>query len=65
MTVRVDNEDPVAICGFHNIHDHNQRIHIDGETLFHYYTGKLVVAEESPLEPSSLFYKVTVSAGME
>ena len=65
MTVRVDNEDPVVICGFHNILDHNPRIHIDGKTLFH-YTGKLVLAaEESPLEPSGLFYKVTVSAGTE
>ena len=64
VTVHVDNEDPVVICGFHNILDHNPRIHIDGKTLFH-YTGKLVAAEESPLEPSSLFYKVTVSAGME
>lgn len=58
ITVRVDNQDPVVACGFHDIHQNNPFAHIDAKNFFHYSTQEDDIDE---LEISSFFYKVTVS----
>jgi hypothetical protein len=57
ITVQVDDEDPIVTCGFHDIHQDNIKVHVDGGYLFHYNTPD----ETNGLAISSFKYTITVS----
>lgn len=57
ITVQVDDENPSVTCGFHDIHQDNNKVHVDGGYLFHYNT----LDETSGLAISSFMYTITVS----
>eukprot|EP00979_Chaetoceros_neogracilis_P016195 scaffold7291_cov156-Chaetoceros_neogracile.AAC.1 len=52
---QVDDEDPIVTCGFHDIHQDNSKVHVDGGYLFHYNTPE----EAHGLAISSFKYTIT------
>jgi hypothetical protein len=57
IQIQVDTEEPVVECGFHDIHQDHNKVHVDGGYLFHYNTPD----DTHGLAISSFLYTVTVS----